>query len=61
MPALLVLGLLSACMAYLVQKWFTLGRREVGLPPGPPTLPALGNVHQMPLSNAHLRYVELWA
>lgn len=27
--------------------------------PGPPTVPLLGNLHQMPLKNAHLKYVPL--
>lgn len=45
--------LLSACAlttaaALVVWKLRRYGRRERGLPPGPPTTPILGNVPQFP-------------
>ncbi|KAL4748420.1 hypothetical protein BDW72DRAFT_214807 [Aspergillus terricola var. indicus] len=38
----------------------TKGRREKGLPSGPPTLPILGNLHQIPVKGSYLKFTE-WA
>ncbi|KAJ7677845.1 hypothetical protein DFH06DRAFT_561629, partial [Mycena polygramma] len=53
----LALGALLVCVAAWLRK---LGAREAGLPPGPPTLPILGNALQMPTKYAHLKFTE-WA
>ncbi|KAI0401615.1 cytochrome P450 2D18 [Xylaria palmicola] len=36
------------------------GSRGKSLPPGPPTIPLLGNMHQMPRTGIHLKYTS-WA
>ncbi|KAI9926209.1 hypothetical protein MW887_004672 [Aspergillus wentii] len=36
------------------------GQRAPGLPPGPPCLPIIGNIHQIPKTGAHLKFTD-WA
>ncbi|KAJ6551141.1 cytochrome P450 [Mycena capillaripes] len=58
MPLLLpvVLAVLAVAAA-LLRK---VGSREEGLPPGPPTLPILGNLHLLPTEFIHYKFTE-WA
>ncbi|KAF2828283.1 cytochrome P450 oxidoreductase-like protein [Ophiobolus disseminans] len=47
---------LMAC--WILLKVLRSGRREKYLPPGPPTVPILGNAHLMPWTNLHLKLKE---
>ncbi|KAK7032159.1 hypothetical protein VNI00_013333 [Paramarasmius palmivorus] len=47
-------------LAWLFPRILKIGRRELFLPPGPPTIPILGNLHIFPLESTHLKFTE-WA
>ncbi|KAI6793582.1 putative cytochrome P450 [Hortaea werneckii] len=53
----LLAGLLLATIVYFL---YNTGRRDRRLPPGPPTLPVLGNIHQIPKQGVHFQFTE-WA
>ncbi|KAJ7586994.1 cytochrome P450 [Mycena floridula] len=50
----------TVVLLWILKKLFNIGKREKGLPPGPPTVPILGNVHLFPTEFAHYRLTE-WA
>lgn len=47
-------------LSIVVWKLGHVGRRPPGCPPGPPTLPIIGNLHQMPLKDGFLQF-QKWA
>ncbi|KAJ7359900.1 cytochrome P450, partial [Mycena albidolilacea] len=56
MASFLLFILVALCVAFLLK----VGSREKGLPPGPPTVPILGNAHIFPTEFAHYKFTE-WA
>ena len=54
MAILLILALLGLGATFLLTR---VGSRERRLPPGPPTVPVLGNLHIFPTEFAHYKYV----
>jgi cytochrome P450 len=52
-----VVALIGVGLAYFVT---TIARREHTLPPGPPTVPILGNLHLFPRSELHIQF-QKWA
>ncbi|KAJ6451900.1 cytochrome P450 [Mycena sanguinolenta] len=53
----LLLAFVALCVFVCLRK---VGSREAGLPPGPPTVPLLGNLHMMPTEFAQHKFTE-WA
>ncbi|CUA66986.1 O-methylsterigmatocystin oxidoreductase [Rhizoctonia solani] len=51
---------LGSTVVWLAIKTMSIGKRETYLPPGPPTVPLLGNLHEFPKTEAHLKLTE-WA
>ncbi|KAI3608916.1 cytochrome [Moniliophthora roreri] len=54
----LVTFILLSSLAWLVPKILRVGRRESYLPPGPPKIPILGNLHVFPTASAHIKFAE---
>ena len=51
---------IGALVLTLLWRVSSIGQRPKGYPPGPPTIPILGNLHLMPRKDGHLQF-EKWA
>lgn len=58
--SLLLGGIFMISALFVLSKAWRIGRRPVDIPPGPPTIPILGNLHLMPTENPHLQ-LQKWA
>ncbi|KAI0594640.1 cytochrome P450 [Biscogniauxia sp. FL1348] len=59
-PPALILAATIAAFAALYYKLSGIGFRPKGYPPGPPTLPLIGNLHLMPKEKTYLQ-LQKWA
>ncbi|KII94757.1 hypothetical protein PLICRDRAFT_693091 [Plicaturopsis crispa FD-325 SS-3] len=60
MPTSVQIAFALAACVWFVLRLIRAGQRERGLPPGPPTVPILGNLLAFPTEHAHLKMTQ-WA
>jgi hypothetical protein len=50
----------AAALLYLLRRCLQIGRRPADLPPGPPTIPLLGNLHLVSIEPTEVVLFETW-
>ncbi|KAL3480364.1 cytochrome P450 [Aspergillus californicus] len=60
MTSSLPLLLTGVAILWVIRCALTYGHRTKNMPPGPPTLPFTGNLHQFPKGHSHIKFTE-WA
>ncbi|RYC65168.1 hypothetical protein CHU98_g1038 [Xylaria longipes] len=56
----IIISVVIVSLVILSRKILQIGRRPTDLPPGPPTVPILGNLHLIPKHDVHLQF-QKWA
>lgn len=49
---------LALAFYYALHRLLSIGKRDSRLPPGPPTVPVLGNAHLIPTTGIGVKYAE---
>jgi hypothetical protein len=51
--------IIGLAFGVVLVRYYLASRRPKNFPPGPPTLPFLGNITQVPTSKAFLKYADI--
>lgn len=52
-----IFSVVAITLAVVIYRVLQIGRRDPRMPAGPPTVPILGNFHQIPRSGLYSKYV----